>query len=275
MPEGHTIHRSADELNARFAGKVIQASSPQSRFDAGADAITGARLKQAQAVGKHLLVTLTRQRKLTTLHVHLGLYGAWSYLDLKVLGEVPSPVGQVRLRIQTHAAVADLRGPTACELLDPEQVQALLHRLGPDPIAAGSDESKAWNVISTRNSPISVLLMRQDVIAGVGNVYRAEVLFRFGINPMTPGRLIGRDVWLAMWADLVMLMNQGVRSGQIDTVASEHLPEAMGRSPRIDRHGGEVYVYRRENMPCLVCSTPIAKAGLASRNVFWCPTCQR
>ncbi|CAB4876746.1 unannotated protein [freshwater metagenome] len=93
MPEGHTIHRSADELNARFAGKVIQASSPQSRFDAGADAITGARLKQAQAVGKHLLVTMTRQRKLTTLHVHLGLYEAWSYLDLKVLGEVPSPVG--------------------------------------------------------------------------------------------------------------------------------------------------------------------------------------
>ena len=77
-----------------------------------------------------------------------------------------------------------------------------------------------------------------------------------------------------MWQDLVQLMHEGVRTGRIDTVAPEHEPEVMGRPPRVDDHGGEVYVYRRSGQPCLVCATPVATAPVAGRNLFWCPQCQ-
>src|SRR5262245_23802376 len=89
------------------------------------------------------------------------------------------------------------------------------------------------------------------VLAGVGNVYRAEVLFRHRVDPHLPGRELDHDTWTAMWQDLVRLMHEGVRTGRIETVAPEHEPEAMGRPPRVDDHGGEVYVYRRSGQPCL------------------------
>ena len=78
-----------------------------------------------------------------------------------------------------------------------------------------------------------------------------------------------------MWADLVLLMRDGVTEGRIDSVRDEHLPEAMGREPRVDRHGGEVYVYRRAGQPCLVCGTPVRTQVLEGRNLYWCPRCQR
>ena len=80
--------------------------------------------------------------------------------------------------------------------------------------------------------------------------------------------------WRAIWADLVELMGDGVRSGRIDTVRPEHTPEAMGRAPRKDDHGGEVYVYRRTSMPCLVCGSLVRTGELVGRNIFWCPKCQ-
>ena len=78
----------------------------------------------------------------------------------------------------------------------------------------------------------------------------------------------------AIWADLVALMAEGVATGRIDTVRPEHTPEAMGRDPRRDDHGGEVYVYRRQGLPCHVCGTRVRTEVLAGRNSFWCPRCQ-
>ena len=118
------------------------------------------------------------------------------------------------------------------------------------------------------------LLLDQKVLAGVGNVYRAEILFRHGVPPLLPGRELDGALWTDMWTDLVALMRTGVRSGRIDTVRDEHLPHVTGRAPRRDRHGGEVYVYRRHGQPCLVCGTEVAIADLAGRNLYWCPTCQ-
>jgi endonuclease-8 len=121
---------------------------------------------------------------------------------------------------------------------------------------------------------VAALLMDQKVLAGVGNVYRAEVLFRHGIAPHREGRSLSRAEWDAVWADLVALMREGVRLGRIDTVRPEHTPEAMGRPPRVDDHGGEVYVYRRAGLPCHVCASPVATETHAARNLFWCPGCQ-
>ena len=70
-------------------------------------------------------------------------------------------------------------------------------------------------------------------------------------------------------------MTRAVEAGRIDTVRDAHLPEATGRAPRVDRHGGEVYVYRRPGQPCHVCSGEVRRGDLAGRNLYWCPTCQR
>jgi endonuclease VIII len=274
MPEGHTLHRLAGALRERFAGRAVEVSSPQGRFDEAASLLDGTDVEEAEAWGNHLFIGFAGER---FVHVHLGLYGKFDVHD----GPAPAPVGQVRMRLVTPpdgaagpAAYADLRGATACELMTEVQRAALIDRLGPDPLRKGADPAAAWARISRSRAPIGTLLMDQAVVAGVGNVYRAELLFRHRIHPLRPGRTLRRGQWEAMWSDLVELMAQGVATGRIDTVRLEHMPEAMGRLPRRDDHGGEVYVYRRDGRPCHVCGAKVRTEELAGRNSFWCPRCQ-
>jgi endonuclease-8 len=267
MPEGHTLHRLARLHQRRYAGGPVGVSSPQGRFAREAALLDGQVMVRAEAYGKHLFHDFG---PLGSVHVHLGLYGTFTEAELP---ETP-PVGQVRLRLAGRTHWTDLRGPTRCELLSPDQVDAIKARLGPDPLRRDARPDEAWQRISASRTSIAALLMDQKIISGVGNVYRAEVLFRHGINPMVPGRALDQVRWKEMWADLVALMRKGVRLGRIDTVDHEHLPEVTGRAPRQDRHGGEVYVYRRTGQPCLVCGTPIAHTELAGRNLYWCPVCQ-
>ena len=268
MPEGHTLHRLANALTATFAGQTVRVCSPQGRFTEAAALLDGNELTGAEAYGKHLLVEFAADR---IVHVHLGLYGS---LDLAV-GEPSVPRGAVRLRIAGATAYADLRGPNACELWTHAQVEDLAARLGPDPLRTDADPDRAWRRIERSRSAIGTLLMDQTVVAGVGNVYRAEVLFRHRLDPFMEGRLLRAREWSAIWSDLCVLMSEGVQSGQIDTVRPEHEPEAMGRDPRVDDHGGEVYVYRRAGALCYVCSTRVRRETHAGRNLFWCPRCQR
>lgn len=267
MPEGHTIHRLATRHRELFAGKRITASSPQGRFAAGAALIDGQVLRGTDAYGKHLLHHYDGH----TLHVHLGLYGGFTDGP----SPVPEPVGQVRLRMQTRRHWLDLRGPAACELLTPPEVQALLARLGADPLRDDADPDQAYHRIARSGLPIAALLLNQEVVAGTGLVYVTEVLFRAAIDPHRPGRDVSEEQWRGIWKDLQELMREGVARGRIDTVHAAHTPEAMGRAPRVDRHGGEVYVYRRAGQRCLRCDAEIQRGQLAGRNAYWCPTCQR
>ncbi|MFJ6215236.1 Fpg/Nei family DNA glycosylase [Streptomyces sp. NPDC092296] len=268
MPEGHTIHRLAIEHLRAFGGRPVRATSPQGRFAASAALLDGRVLDGVEAHGKHLFLGFGGTG---WVHVHLGLYGTVTF----GAAPAPPPVGQVRLRLAGADGYADLRGPAACELITAAEKDALHSRLGPDPLRPADDPERAWQRISRSRSPVAALLMDQKVLAGVGNVYRAEVLFRLGISPHRAGRDLTRTEWDALWADLVELMRAGVAAGRIDTVRAEHTPEAMGRPPRVDDHGGEVYVYRRTTMPCLICTTPVRTEPLAARNLFWCPTCQQ
>ena len=271
MPEGHTLHRLAAEHARVLGGRRMRAASPQGRFAAGAARIDGAELTGAQAHGKHLLHHYRAPGgEPLCLHVHLGLYGAFT------VGEQPAPVprGALRLRVETNEVWRDLRGPTACELFTEEQEAALHARLGADPLREDADPHAAGVRIRRSGVPVGQLLMDQKIVSGVGNVYRAEVLFRRGVDPYRPGRDIDEPRWKAIWSDLVDLMRIGVRTGRIDTVRPEHEPAAMGRPPRVDDHGGEVYVYRRAAWPCLVCGTAVRTAVLAGRKLYWCPTCQ-
>lgn len=266
MPEGHVLHRLADELTVGFGGREVAVSSPQGRFAAEARLLDGSVLERARAHGKHLFVEFTDER---VVHVHLGLIGTMT------LGPLRPVAGQVRLRLATDTTVADLRGPQGCRLTDPAHRAAMVARLGPDPLDPDADPSALLDRARRTDRPVAVVLLDQGMLAGVGNVYRAEVLFRLGLDPLTPASTLSRKSWLAIWQDLVALMAEGKRLGRIDTVRPEHEPDAMGRPARRDDHGGEVYVYRRTDQPCLVCGTPVSRRELAGRNLFWCPTCQR
>ncbi len=268
MPEGHTLFRLAAELREGFAGKVVHASSPQGRFAASAALVDGEVLESSESSGKHLFLRFSNDQ---IVHVHLGLIGAF-----RVAPAPAAPaVGAVRLRLESDTSYADLRGATVCELISEDKMAAILARLGPDPLRADADGGRAFARIHKSGKAIGALLMDQSVLSGVGNVYRAEVLFRARLHPLTPGPKVSRRRWNAMWADLVTLMAYGVRTGRIDTVRPEHEPETMGREARVDDHGGEVYVYRRHGQPCLVCGTIVRTKVLEGRNLFWCPACQR
>ncbi|HEV7203463.1 MAG TPA: DNA-formamidopyrimidine glycosylase family protein [Jatrophihabitans sp.] len=261
MPEGHTLHRLARDQQRLFGGTIVAASSPQGRFVEGAARLDGQRLVHTEAYGKHLL---HHYGDGAILHVHLGLYGKFS----TGRGEPPEPRGALRLRLANDEAWTDLRGATACELVTPDQVEILLARLGPDPLRPKTDPAPALERIARSRAPIGVLLMDQSVLAGVGNVYRAEVLFRARLDPLRAGRDVPSRLLNEMWDDLVVLMRAGVSAGRIVTTRPED--RAAGRVLRHQAH----YVYRRTGLPCRICSTPIASAELAARNLFWCPSCQ-
>ncbi len=274
MPEGHTLHRLATALGDAFAGHPVRVSSPQGRFADSAALLDGRTVEAAESWGKHLFVHFAQDE---LVHVHLGLYGRFDvHRDAM---EVPAPVGQVRLRllradVGAHgtASYADLRGATACELLVPEQRDALVARLGPDPLRPDADPDRAWVRIRRSRAPIAGLLMDQTVISGIGNVYRAELLHRHRVDPFRPGRTVQAGRWAAMWKDLVALMAEGVRTGLIDTVRPEHLTDEEHeiQGPR----RGHSYVYRRAGEPCRVCGTRVRTRELQGRNLYWCAKCQ-
>lgn len=259
MPEGHTLHRLAREVQRRFKGDVVHVSSPQGRFAAGAALVDGATLRRAEAVGKHLLLDFGGGRH---VHVHLGLFGRTTVAD----GPPPAPRGAVRMRMQNDSSYLDLRGATACEVVTGAERAALIARLGPDPLRRGADPGRAWARLSASTRPIGALLMDQSVVAGIGNVYRAEVLFRHRINPYLSGRAVPRPVWDAVWTDLVALMQDGVRTGRIRTLRRE--------DGLLRRSGPRYYVYRRAGERCLVCGEPVRVAEMQARRLYWCPSCQ-
>ncbi|MCQ9343792.1 Fpg/Nei family DNA glycosylase [Corynebacterium kozikiae] len=267
MPEGHVIHRLARDINTAFSGGAVQVRSPQGRFAAEAARLDGSELVAARAHGKHLFVEFDVPLPERFVYVHLGLIGSWRF-------EPPHEQwGQIRLQIANATVAANLRGPQFCRLLDADAVAGIVGKLGADPLLPFDPHTYAAVEAKVKRSRRSIgsLLMDQKLFPGVGNIYRAETLFRLGISPFTPGFHVKLR---PIWDDLVLLMDQGVESGRIDTVRPEHTPEAMGRAPRKDDHGGEVYVYRRAGQPCYVCGTPIAMQVMEGRNLFWCPSCQ-
>lgn len=261
MPEGHTIHRLAREHTALLAGQSVALTSPQGRFAAGAAQLDGHRLERIEPYGKHLFYRFSSDLR---LHVHLGLYGSWQSGTLPA----PEPRGAVRVRIVGESAYVDLRGPTACDVLTGAEQAGIEARLGPDPLRSGSRPAKAWTRISRSAAPIAGLLMDQSVIAGIGNVYRAEMLYLHRLDPFRPGRSLAEEDFLALWADLRRRMQAGVRAGRIVTTRAADRTRRRGPASRED----SFYVYRRAELACRGCGGPVRTAVLAGRNLYWCPT---
>lgn len=276
MPEGHTLHRLAGDLQAAYAGQAPSVTSPQGRFGAGAALLDGQLVERGSAWGKLLFLHFADER---ILYVHLGLIGTFVLSPVTPGQADPPVVGVVRLRLLDEHTVADLRGPMACEVLSPAEVDALVARQGPDPLRTESDPDLAWARIHSSRRSIAELLMDQSVLAGVGNIYRCEVLWRHRVNPAFPGTRIKRATWDAIWADLVMLMPWGVRTGRIIT-RDEVLTEvqdavAAGENLRGLDVPRDFAVYKRTGEPCLRCGTRVRQRAVAGRNLFWCGNCQR
>jgi len=185
----------------------------------------------------------------------------------------PEPVGQVRVRLLTDTVSADLRGPTACEVLDPAQVDAVMSRLGPDPQLDDTPEAEQRFVDTVRKKPtrIGLLLMDQSVVSGIGNVYRAELLFRARINPHAPGKSLSVQSLRALWRDWAHLLAIGVATGQMMTMDDLDKDDyLLAMKNRADRH----WVYKREGLPCRICGTHITLEEMGARKLYYCPSCQ-
>lgn len=272
MPEGHTLHRIARDLHAAFASHVVSVSSPQGRFAASAARLDGHELLEARAHGKHLFIEFSGDQ---VLHVHLGLIGTFTIDEVAYVGERPV-IGQVRCRIASEGHVADLRGPIVCALITPDEEELVHAKLGPDPLR-DVDGDAAWERIRRSRKSIAAQLMDQQVLAGVGNVYRCEVLFRHRINPATPGERLKRASWDLIWADLRRLLPLGVATGRIVTVADEveEIESALAKGEDVHLDSRTSYVYKRTGGECLRCGSTVRAKDVAGRTLYWCGNCQR
>ncbi len=305
MPEGHSVHRIARQFGLHFVGKRVTVTSPQGRFAGGAAELNGHVMIDAKAVGKQMFLEFDNG---LWLRVHLGLYGAWDFAgdittdaagpkdsrgedSLTSMGaprvarlrmseqEVaapdsdvfpPDPVGAVRVRLLTDDTVADLRGPTACEVLTGDQAQAAIDKQGPDPLIDSPKvgEERFVAAVKKTSTPIGLLLMDQSVVSGIGNVYRAELLFRARLDPHKPGKDVPEDTLRALWKDWTKLLKLGVKTGQMmtmDGLSTKQYEAALAN--REDRH----WVYHRTGEPCRVCGTPIVMEVVAGRKLYYCP----
>jgi len=263
VPEGHVVHADARRFTERMGGRVVHAASPQGRFADGAAALDGRRLGRAEAFGKNLFLRFavsrgaTGERAKPWLHVHLGLIGGWRWYDGN-----GAQTGGARLRgadgtnrrlVLTagrgvDSRSVDLRGAMTCALLDDGGLDHVVERLGPDPLRDDADPAAALTKVRRSTAPLGTLLLRQDVVAGAGLIWRCEAPFHAGIAPQRPGRGVGEQEWGTLW---------------------DHLRRIMAAV----RHD-DFYLFRRGGEPCRVCSTTIRAEPMAGRPVWWCPTCQ-
>ena len=227
----------------------MRAWSPQGRFAEGAARIDGRVPVRFDAHGKHELVSFDSGE---VLHVHLGLIGKW----FRRAAPPPPPVGLVRLRLEGEAAVWDLSGPITCRVVSPEEAAAAVATLGPDPLRRDADPQRFVDRVRRSGAPIGALLLDQGVIAGIGNVYRAEVLWALGVDPRRPGRTFTDDELLAMWTWLRDQLRLGVRRGSIRTVDG---PAGRG-------------AYHQE--ACIRCGGVVSALAIAGRRIDACLTCQ-
>lgn len=261
MPEGHTLHRLALDHTRDLRNLLVQVSSPQGRFECAA-LVDGTKFLRAEAHGKHLFHRYAGAR---VVHIHLGLFGKFR----RHPGREPIPRETVRMRIVRASPLLtlDLTGPTACGLLTRAEERALRARLGEDPLQPDADPGRVWEKLRKRKGPLGVALMDQSLIAGVGNVYRAEALFVHRLHPLLPSNALTRPQFDALWSWLVEALARGVRDRTIITV-----PAAMDRPrfrlPRSER----VHVYKAEACPS--CSGPVRRWDLAGRWAYACERCQ-
>ncbi len=271
MPEGHTIHRHARFQTLLLGGKRTSSTSPQGRFKEDASVIDGRKLQRVEPLGKHLFYHYT----VGIVHVHLGMYGRFKKIRRETgkaggAGDWPEPTPAVRWRLTAPGSNVgvDLSGPTACELLEPDEVAEIRSRIGVDLL--GPDAHKHRTAVRERVlgsvTPIGVALMDQRITSGIGNAYRAELLYRARLDPRVPGKDVDPETFDAIYDDAVYLLRVGVRHRHILCVEPEVVGKRGWRELAPDER---FWVYRRD--ACRGCGGKVEEIKQAGRAVFLCP----
>jgi endonuclease-8 len=262
MPEGDTIWRTARALDAALAGKTVLAFAsclPVVAAAARRLGVVGQTIETVEARGKHLLVRFANG---AVLHTHQGMRGSWR-LRRRAAAAGP-PRG--RALIETADVVAVCSLSPVVEMLSPAQAAThpALSRLGPDLLKPDFDPVAARQRLRQRGElPIGTALMDQTALAGVGNVYKSEVLFLCGVSPFTRVRDLDDPTVDRLVAKAGELLRRNLGPGPRRTTS------ALSRV--------RLWVYRRSREPCRKCGTPIARAvqGDEARSTYFCPACQR
>ena len=260
MPEGHTIHRKVVDQAPALVGRSLAVSSPNRRFSSGATALDGRTLERMDAWGKHLFYFFEGRR---VLHVHLGMDGRFRHHRTR-LELAPPPARSVWVRVSGPELSFDLSTPKVCELIDEVHQRRIVAALGPDPIRDDSDGASVRSRLEGYSGPIGAALLDQSLVAGIGNVYRAEILFSLGIHPERPAATVNDEEWARIWDTSVRMLRAGVRDhGRIITVDRRDFKVRDRR---------QTYVYGQKM--CAHCGSPIRKWDLFGRDAWACETCQ-
>jgi endonuclease VIII len=258
VPEGDTVYRAAHRLHAALAGKELTRSDFRVPAFATLD-LVGRTVDEVVPRGKHLLHRIGD----LTVHSHLKMEGRW---DVYAPGERwRRPAHQARAVLD--AADVSTVGFTLgiLEVVPREQEPEIVGYLGPDLLSADWDADLALaNLTRDPERPIGLALLDQRVLAGLGNVYRAELCFLRGVLPTRPVSEVHDPTRMIALARKLIVTNRD-RSGRVTT--------------GVDRPGRRLWVYGRAGKPCLRCGTPIrhgqlGESDLTLRDTYWCPRCQ-
>ena len=190
--------------------------------------------------------------------VHFGMSGRFS----THLPPGPAATATTRLRLESPGVVAMLSAMTV-DYGGPELFQTKRAQLGPDPLREDADGELLWRTMQATKRPVGAILMDQSCVAGIGNIYRAEILFKAGVHPEQPSHTVSRAQFDSIWRHSVDLLQRGFQTGSILTVdASEGLPEPWTRR----------YIYNQAS--CGRCHAAVRTWDMATRKVYACETCQ-
>jgi len=259
MPEGDTVRNTAQALHEALAGATLTGSDFRVPRLATTD-LSGTTVLESGCRGKHLLLRLAVPggRRLT-LHSHLRMDGAWRVYrpGARWTG---GPGHQIRVVLRTSGAVAVGYHLHELSLLPTAGEAELLAHLGPDTLGPDWDPAEAVRRLAGHPEvAVALALLDQRNLAGVGNMYKSEVLFLRGIWPWTPVAAVPDLAGLVDLAQRLLAANVG--RGIQSTTGMLH-------------KGQTSYVYGRRAQPCRRCGTAIAKAEQGERVTYWCPRCQ-
>jgi endonuclease VIII len=262
MPEGDTVWRTARTLDRALSGQVLTSAELRVPEFAASD-LTGARVLNTQAKGKHLLTRLDLQGELLTLHTHLKMEGSWHLYKASSKWKRPAYQARAILRTDEWQAVGFDLG--LVELVKTSEEASVVGHLGPDPLTSEWDPTEALaRLRSVPEERIADALLDQRLISGLGNVFRAEVCFLRGLGP---DRLVKETPSLEKVVDISARLLQANKDRDRRTTTG------------IERPGQELWVYGRAGKPCRRCGTQIVSREQGpvtqERIVYWCPTCQR
>ena len=267
MVEGHGVHRVAVTHRRALVGKRFAATSPNGRFEQGARAIDGEPLRKIEAIGKNLFYfygdasASNRAETSKVVHVHFGMSGRFGVFAADT---APEATANTRLRLEGHGMVALLSAMTV-DLVDESVYLAKKETLGQDPLREDACPDTLWAKFSKSRKSVGLALMDQNMFAGVGNIYRAEILYKAGVHPDERCENVRRETFDQIWFHTVQLMQRGFVNGSILTVDPE---EALILGEPWTRR----YVYNQTT--CGRCRGNVRVWDMANRTVYACETCQ-